>query len=433
MGQKIFIKLVLIALAILVVLAGFLGWMILVKKSAQNPHPKQYNNNANLNLIYPIGGENFKPKQSLAITYKISNDLKNLVSTSKILPELYLLDNKNTLIGYIGKFDINNTQFFWDTRRFFKHGGYDVNVISTPLGQYRILILVRNPSPEGGCTAIVCDFPVETLDNPFITYSNGRLIYQYGNEEPIETQLIASDVSTSLFSIQPLSDQPLKILSPIGGNEYHEGDKIFIKWAPDYPAISTIVAVGPEGSTSTQLAYGVYGNIVYGDPNNTNGYFLYNNHLPLGVYRFRLTPANGDPDILSEPFNITTPQYFHSPSDSSFKWFRSSITNNEPGSPIGISAKIVESDGTPVSAERGFKIQGYISAGYADERSGNSKITDALYDENASVWEVYFEIPYSLFDINIILSCNDSSSICAQRYGTNYYVLKTSRFNVYLQ
>ena len=219
-NQKGFASILLIVLV--VVLAGALGYVTLVKKPALTEQPPSNNsqnsqpttppssNNvvkqnppptqppvveADINLTYPNGGEILNVNQSANINYKVGAPLKQKISATD-KTELYLLNSNNILVGYIGKFDVNSTQFSWNPQQLIHNGGLDTTNAPTPAGQYRVLIVVRPPfKPK--CTN--CDAGVDTLDNPYTSYSNGKLI---NGGQLVETQPIASDVSASSFTIR---------------------------------------------------------------------------------------------------------------------------------------------------------------------------------------------------------------------------------------
>jgi len=149
-----------------------------------------------IDLIYPNGGEVFSLNQPINISYKISSTFKQKLSATD-KTEIYLLDSQNVLVGYIGDFDVNNTKFVFNPQQLFHNAGLDMTSGPTPPGQYRILLVVR-PAFKVECEA--CDSPVDTLDNPYIKYSNSKFIDI--NDQLIEIQPIASDVSASLFTIK---------------------------------------------------------------------------------------------------------------------------------------------------------------------------------------------------------------------------------------
>jgi len=216
MNQKGFVNILLIILV--VVLAGALGYVTLVKKPApteqsqsnnlqntqptpppvvkQNPPPTQPPVvEADINLTYPNGGDVLSLSQSVNINYKVGAALKQKLSTTD-KTEIYLLNSQNILVGYIGKFDVNSGQFVFNPQQLIHNGGLDTTSGSTPAGQYRVLVVVRPPfKPK--CTN--CDAGVDTLDNPYTSYSNGKFI---NGGQLIETQPIASDVSASLFTFK---------------------------------------------------------------------------------------------------------------------------------------------------------------------------------------------------------------------------------------
>lgn len=223
MNQKGSANMVLIILVI--ILAAALGYVTLVKQQISNEQP-QLNNlqniqqipqpvvnqnplpakppvvEADINLIYPDGSEILSLDNSVNITYKVSNDFKSKISSTD-KTELYLLDSQNILVGYIGKFDVNSTQFVWNPKQLLHNGGLDSTSAPTPSGQYRILVLVR-PAFKPKCTD--CAAGVDTLDNPYTKFENGYLI----NSEAVKSygpsykgdKPLASDFSASPFAIK---------------------------------------------------------------------------------------------------------------------------------------------------------------------------------------------------------------------------------------
>ena len=223
MNQKGFVNILLIVLV--VVLAGVLGYVTLVKKPAPTEQPQSNNSQntqqtpppivkqnppptqppvveADINLTYPNGGEILSLNNSVNITYKVSNAFKSKISpTDKT--EFYLLNSQNVLVGYIGKFDVNSTQFVWNPQQLIHNGGLDTTSAPTPAGQYRVLVIVR-PAFKPKCTN--CDAGVDTLVNPYTKFENGYLINSEAvkNYGPSYTgdKPLASDFSASLFTIK---------------------------------------------------------------------------------------------------------------------------------------------------------------------------------------------------------------------------------------
>lgn len=148
-----------------------------------------------LDLISPNGGETFDISKLITIRYKISDSFKKqLSSLDKI--ELYLVDSKNILIGYIGEVNKTAGEFNWNTQKLFHNGGLDFSVKQTPPGQYRILLVVRKGHDANDMTAK--DIGLTTIDG--FRYSNGKII-QPGVNEVWREQPIASDISTSAFTL----------------------------------------------------------------------------------------------------------------------------------------------------------------------------------------------------------------------------------------
>ena len=215
-NQKGFANIILIILV--VVLAGALGYITLVKKPAPTEQPQSNNSQntqqtpppivkqnppptqppvveADINLTYPNGGEVLSLDQSVNISYKVGVALKQKLSATD-KTEMYLLNTQNALVGYIGKFDINSSQLVFNPQQLLHNGGMDWGSGPTPAGQYRILVVVR-PAFKTKCVG--CGPAVDTLDNPYTSYSNGKLI---NGGQLIETQPIASDVSASLVTFK---------------------------------------------------------------------------------------------------------------------------------------------------------------------------------------------------------------------------------------
>jgi hypothetical protein len=223
-NQKGFANILLIVLV--VVLVGALGYVTLVKKpvsteqqtnnsqNTQQTLPPSNNNTvtqtppptpvaeADINLTYPNGGEVLNVNSSVNINYKVGGALKQKISSTD-KTEIYLLNSSNVLVGYVGKFDVNSTQFNWNLQQLIHNGGLDTTSAPTPAGQYRVLIVVRSPF-KPSCTN--CDVGVDTLDNPYTKFENGYLTNSeaakdygpsYKGDKPI-----ASDVSASLFTVR---------------------------------------------------------------------------------------------------------------------------------------------------------------------------------------------------------------------------------------
>lgn len=147
-----------------------------------------------LDLISPNGGESFDISKSITIRYKLSDSFKKQLSPLDKV-ELYLVDSKNVLIGYIGEVNKTAGEFNWNTQKLFRNGGLDFSVKQTPAGQYRILLVVRKERDASDMVAK--DTGISTIDG-FI-YSNGKII-QPGTNEVWREQPIASDISTSVFT-----------------------------------------------------------------------------------------------------------------------------------------------------------------------------------------------------------------------------------------
>lgn len=147
-----------------------------------------------VNLLYPKGGETFDIGKPLTIRYKISESFKKQLSSFDKL-ELYLVDNKNVLVGYIGEVSKASSEFNWNTQELLRNGGLDFSIKQTSAGQYRILLVVRKERDASDMVAK--DTGISTIDG-FI-YSNGKII-QPGTNEVWREQPIASDISTSVFT-----------------------------------------------------------------------------------------------------------------------------------------------------------------------------------------------------------------------------------------
>lgn len=200
-----------VALVVLVVfLAGALGYFALTRPSFLNGQPRPDNlqdsqppgAEMDLDLTYPNGGEVLNLSNSVSIKYKVGSAFQSKISlTDKT--EFYLLDERNTLVGYIGEFSASSSQFTWDPNQLIHNAGLDVITEPTPPGQYRVLIIVR-PALVPGC--VYCDPGVDTLDNPYTKFEGGYLTNSVSAREQgpsyIGDKPLASDFSASLFEIR---------------------------------------------------------------------------------------------------------------------------------------------------------------------------------------------------------------------------------------
>ena len=140
--------------------------------------------------------------QSVNVSYKVGAALKQKISSTD-KTEIYLLNSQNVLVGYVGNFDVNGSQFVFNPQQLIHNGGLGTTSAPTPAGQYRVLIVARPPFKPG---CINCDVGVDTLDNPFTKFENGYFV----NSEAAKNygpgykggKPIASDVSASLFTFK---------------------------------------------------------------------------------------------------------------------------------------------------------------------------------------------------------------------------------------
>lgn len=178
-----------------------------------------------LDLISPNGGESFDISKSITIRYKLSDSFKKQLSPLDKV-ELYLVDSKNVLIGYIGEVNKTAGEFNWNTQKLFRNGGLDFSVKQTPAGQYRILLVARKE--RDASDVVAKDTGISTIDG-FI-YSNGKII-QSGANEVWREQPIVSDISTSVFTlINNVVITPKPTVNVSGGTDTFSQFKDIISW-----------------------------------------------------------------------------------------------------------------------------------------------------------------------------------------------------------
>lgn len=163
-----------------------------------------------LDVIFPNGGESFDVNKSLTIRYKVGESFKKqLTALDRV--ELYLVDNKNSIVGFIGEVNKTSSEFNWNTRELFRNCGLDFCTDKTSPGQYRILLVARKGYDAG---TIPKDLGINTLDG--FKYSNGKILSSETNEVWRE-QPIASNISTSFFTLNKSSSESASLT--IGSNK----------------------------------------------------------------------------------------------------------------------------------------------------------------------------------------------------------------------
>lgn len=219
-----------------------------------------------LDLVSPNGGETFAIDQSVDIRYSLSESLKQQI-TSGGRAELYLLDTKDMLVGYIGGFDGNSSVYTWVPEKLLHNAGLDMITGPPPVGQYRILALVR-PAYKPNCTN--CDPSTGTLDSNVSSFSNGKFYFS-GKLESL--QPTASDVSASSFTIAytPGSTftnpegKTISVMKPDshrGNDTFFANDPISFGWYSNYYTISPVLYLYNSNNVrvySRNLGQGVTG------------------------------------------------------------------------------------------------------------------------------------------------------------------------------
>jgi len=151
-------------------------------------------------ILYPNGGENLSVNQSVTINYKISDNFKKRISADTLV-ELYLLRTDGVLEGYIGSItDYSKTSFVWDPQKLQHWGGLDTASRAPGAGQYKLLILARGKTPPptyGGS-----DYPVDIFVDGYDKFDGHQILVVRGGKTLAQRELLASDVSNSIFSVR---------------------------------------------------------------------------------------------------------------------------------------------------------------------------------------------------------------------------------------
>jgi len=152
-------------------------------------------NNEELKIIYPNGGETIKLNNKTVIKFSLSKDLIKRL-TSKDIVELYLLRPNGIIEGNIGEVDLNSNNFSWKPQELVHWGGLDVTLSPPDPGQYRILLIAREKVDHTGYP----EWPVDIFTDGYDKFQNGKIYRDTPGDE--DYTIYASDTSDSDFSIQ---------------------------------------------------------------------------------------------------------------------------------------------------------------------------------------------------------------------------------------
>jgi hypothetical protein len=165
-------------------------------QSKPQPNPSQLVAQANLNIIYPAGGETLSLNSVIGIKYAVSaNFAKQLMAQDTT--ELYLLDATGTIVGFIGTINPTEQIYNWQPSNLGHWAGLDIVPQIPTVGNYKILLVSRRkakPNTSGG------DYAADIFIDGVTKFDGTKLVVTNASQ-PVYPDILAYAVS-DVFSLE---------------------------------------------------------------------------------------------------------------------------------------------------------------------------------------------------------------------------------------